>query len=92
MGRDLSYKIIYNKDSRDEDWTDVPYASRNNEVLGYISHEFTKGDLEVYIGKLIKEYTSYDYNMNDIANAISCLEFIYNKLHSCNWSVIIKYA
>jgi hypothetical protein len=91
MGRDLSYKIIYNKDNRDEEWTYVPHASRKNEILGYISQEFTKPELEIYIGKLIKEYTSYDYNMNDIANAISCLEFIYNQLHSSSWSVIIRY-
>lgn len=84
MGRDLSFKI-------NGDWEHVPVASRKNEVLGYINRRFTKKELREYIGKLIDETRSYDYNMNDISNAISSLEYIMQRLYSENLEVDIRY-
>jgi hypothetical protein len=85
MGRDLSFRL------EGETWSDVPTASRNNEVLGYIHRSFTKRELEEYIGVLIQETKSYDYNMNDIANAIGSLEYILSKMHSNSCVVHIRY-
>lgn len=83
MGRDLSFKI-----EGGFDFEYVPVASRNNEVLGYINRGFTKKELREYIGKMIDETKSYDYNMNDIANAIGSLEYILNRV--CDEKCVIE--
>lgn len=85
MGRDLSFTV----DGGLEEY--VPVASRNNEVLGYIDRDFSKAELKEYIEKMIEETKSYDYNMKDLANAISSLEYILRRVYGENSKVYIRY-
>jgi hypothetical protein len=96
MGRDLCYRIIYDKKdlgrkADDHEWIQVDNISRNNEVLGYIDKRFTKAELKDYMKTILKETMEYDYNMSELADALKGLSYIADRLHREEWIVEIRY-
>jgi hypothetical protein len=104
MGRDLEYRIIYPTEKNLEtvslhdlfydetdSWSPVPNVSRHNDVLGYICRMFTKSELEEYIKKMTQELRDYDYNMQDLADAVWGLTYIHKRLVRDDWKVLIRY-
>jgi len=96
MGRDLYYRIIYDKKdlerkAKEYEWIQVDNVSRHNEVLGYIDKRFTKSELEEYMKTILKETMEYDYNMSDLVDALKGLSYIADRLHREEWMVEIRY-